>query len=141
MQQTNTIPDIISNYITKNELLSPQATIIVGFSGGADSVMLLHYLHTHGYNCIAAHCNFSLRGAESIRDYQFAKEFTQKHNIPFLSIVFNTLQYAIRISIKLSIEMACRELRYNWFEKLRLQYQAEAIAVAHHKNAQLKLFS
>ncbi|HIU55239.1 MAG TPA: tRNA lysidine(34) synthetase TilS [Candidatus Gallibacteroides avistercoris] len=138
MQQTNTIPDIISNYITKNELLSPQATIIVGFSGGADSVMLLHYLHTHGYNCIAAHCNFSLRGAESIRDYQFAKEFTQKHNIPFLSIVFNTLQYASEQ--KLSIEMACRELRYNWFEKLRLQYQAEAIAVAHHKNDSIETF-
>ena len=138
MQRIHTIPDIINNYIKGNELLSPQATVIVGFSGGADSVTLLHFLHTHGYNCIAAHCNFSLRCEESLRDYQFAKDFTKKYNIPFLSVVFNTLQYASEQ--KLSIEMACRELRYDWFEKLRLQYQAEAIAVAHHQDDSIETF-
>lgn len=138
MRQAITIPATISNYIKDKCLLSPHATVIVGFSGGADSVTLLHFLQTAGYNCIAAHCNFSLRGEESKRDHQFAKSFAEKYNIPFQSIVFDTLQYASKQ--KLSIEMACRELRYDWFEKIRIQYQAEAIAVAHHRDDSIETF-
>ncbi len=132
MLQENTISDIVSHYIKDKQLLSTHATVIVGFSGGADSVALLHLLHKSGYKCIAAHCNFSLRGEESIRDYQFAELAARKFQIPFRSITFDTEQYASEK--KLSIEMACRELRYNWFESIRQKEQAEAIAVAHHRD-------
>lgn len=101
-------------------------------SGGADSVALLHLLHSAGYRCEAAHCNFHLRGAESDRDEQFVRRLCRKLGIPLHSIRFNTSGYAAEKHI--SIEMAARELRYEWFEKLRVKYGADTIAVAHHRD-------
>lgn len=122
----------IERYIRENNLLNTEATVIVGFSGGADSLVLLHALQQLAYRCIAAHCNFHLRGEESMRDEQFAETFCLRQNIPFHKIDFDTEGYAA--SHKLSIEMAARELRYDWFETLRLRYHAEAVAVAHHQD-------
>jgi tRNA(Ile)-lysidine synthase len=122
----------IAAFIEKHRLLSPGATVIVGFSGGADSVALLHVLHRLGYKCIAAHCNFHLRGAESLRDETFACNFAQSLHIPVEKADFDTRRYASEQHI--SIEMAARDLRYAWFETLRVNCQAEAIAVAHHQD-------
>lgn len=122
----------IAAFIEKHRLLSPGATVIVGFSGGADSVALLHVLHRLGYKCIAAHCNFHLRGAESLRDEMFACNFAQSLHIPVEKTDFDTRRYASEQHI--SIEMAARDLRYAWFETLRVNCQAEAIAVAHHQD-------
>ena len=85
-----------------------------------------------GYRCTAAHCNFHLRGEESDRDENFVKKWCKSIDIPFTSINFDTKQYAV--DRKISIEMAARELRYNWFETLRRHHQADFIAVAHHKD-------
>jgi len=106
--------------------------VIVGFSGGSDSVALLFILHRLGYKCIAAHANFHLRGDESVQDELFCKSFTEQHLIPFEKIEFDTPWYAAKHQI--SIEMAARELRYNWFDTLREKYDAQAIAVAHHRD-------
>jgi tRNA(Ile)-lysidine synthase len=122
----------VATFIEKHRLLSSGATVIVGFSGGADSVVLLHVLHRLGYRCIAAHCNFHLRGAESLRDERFACRFAQSLHIPVEKTDFDTRRYASEH--KISVEMAARELRYAWFETLRAAYQAEAIAVAHHRD-------
>ena len=124
--------EAVSKYIQKHQLLSQHSTVIVGFSGGADSVALLHFLHQSGYICIAAHCNFHLRQEESLRDEAFARSFAAQFAIPFEKIDFDTNEYASRY--KVSVEMAARDLRYEWFEKLRSKYQAETIAVAHHKD-------
>jgi tRNA(Ile)-lysidine synthase len=112
--------------------LSAGASVIVGFSGGADSVALLHVLHRRGYRCVAAHCNFHLRGEESMRDEAFARTFAETLHIPFEKTDFDTLRYASEH--KISVEMAARALRYAWFETLRAGYRAEAIAVAHHRD-------
>jgi tRNA(Ile)-lysidine synthase len=122
----------IKQYIRINKMPQKYSTIIVGLSGGADSVVLLHILHSLNYNCIAAHCNFHLRGEESDRDEQFAADFSASLKIPFYKINFDTASYAQ--NNKISIEMAARDLRYKWFETLREKENAEAIAVAHHKN-------
>lgn len=122
----------IKSYIEENELLRPNDKVIVGFSGGADSMALLHMLHAIGYQCVAAHCNFHLRGEESNRDEAFVRKVVKELNIPFLSIDFDTKTYAKEN--KISIEMAARELRYAWFEKIKQQEKAVAIAVAHHKD-------
>lgn len=106
--------------------------VIVGFSGGGDSVSLLHILNRLGYHCIAAHCNFHLRGDESDSDEVFCRKFADKHQIKLEKIDFDTKAYAAQRRI--SIEMAARELRYLWFEALRSKYDAQAIAVAHHRN-------
>lgn len=106
--------------------------MIVGLSGGADSVALLKILVHLGYSCIAAHCNFHLRGEESDRDEAFSRQLAESLNIPFYKIDFDTCGYAADHHI--SIEMAARELRYNWFEELRCELHAQAIAVAHHRD-------
>jgi len=123
---------IIRNYIEKQCLLNPESKVIVGFSGGADSVSLLHSLHHLGYDCIAAHCNFHLRGEESDRDAQFAAQFAASLNLPFFKQDFDTLGIAKERGI--SIEMAARDLRYQWFAELKEEQKADAIAVAHHRD-------
>lgn len=124
----------VIDYIRKNKLLSDEASVIVGVSGGVDSIVLLDILHHAGYRCIAAHCNFNLRGKESNEDEQFVRDFASSQGIQFLSTSFHTSEIAAQR--KISIEMAARDLRYEWFEALRKQFNAEAIAVAHHANDQ-----
>lgn len=104
--------------------------VVVGFSGGADSVTLLHILNSLGYTCIAAHCNFQLRGDDSMRDEAFALSFADMLNLKTECVRFDTKSYAQQH--QLSIEMAARELRYHWFNQLQQKYCASSIAVGHH---------
>src|SRR5574344_2006738 len=113
----------IAEYIKKFRLIKPNSKLIIALSGGADSVVLTHILHKMGYNCIAAHCNFELRDAESDRDELFVRQLCNVLNIPLEIIHFNTNEYAAKQ--KVSIEMAARKLRYNWFENIRIKYDAD----------------
>lgn len=122
----------ILTYINKENLLRRGEKVIVTCSGGADSIFLLHILNKLGFECVVAHCNFHLRGEESDRDENFVREFCKKKGLTLLVEHFDTKQFAAEN--KLSIEMAARELRYNWFEKIRAEYNAGAIAVAHHSD-------
>ena len=122
----------IADYIEKNGLLPNGAMVIVGFSGGADSVALLYLLARLGYKCIAAHCNFHLRGKESDGDEVFSCDFARELDVVFEKIDFDTLGYARKN--RLSTEMAARELRYGWFGCLKEKYNADAVAVAHHRD-------
>lgn len=120
----------VQSYIEKHQLLTPAQPIILGVSGGTDSVVLLHLLISLGYDCMIAHCNFHLRMDESLRDERFVRDLADKYNIPLYIVDFQTLEYAKENGI--SIEMAARDLRYTWFEELLQKHQAQAIAVAHH---------
>jgi tRNA(Ile)-lysidine synthase len=120
----------IQNFIEKHQLLAPNGVIIVGVSGGADSVALLHILLSLGYDCVIAHCNFNLRMDESKRDEHFVRNLSKESNTPFFCIDFQTVEYAN--ANKISIEMAARELRYKWFDELVQKLDAQAIAIAHH---------
>jgi len=124
--------DVVRAYIEKNNLLTKDRPVLVGVSGGADSIALLTVLVKLGYSCFALHCNFHLRGEESMRDEHFTEEYVRSLQIPYSKADFETHQYAD--THHLSIEMAARELRYEWFEKKRLEVNAQAIAVAHHQN-------
>ncbi|WP_455972188.1 tRNA lysidine(34) synthetase TilS [Bacteroides congonensis] len=122
----------IKQYIEKEDLFSSGSKILIALSGGADSVALLCILHAAGYPCEAAHCNFHLRGEESNRDEQFVRQLCKKYGIHLHTIDFDTTRYAAEKHI--SIEMAARELRYNWFEEIRNQCRADVVAVAHHQD-------
>jgi tRNA(Ile)-lysidine synthase len=124
--------DVVRTYINRHNLLTEDKPVLVGLSGGADSVALLAVLKRLGYDCIAVHCNFHLRGEESDRDEAFAGAFAGKLNVPFHKVDFDTRLYACEKHI--SVEMAARELRYNHFEELRVRFGAQAIAVAHHRD-------
>lgn len=122
----------VAQYIEKEKLFSFKDRILVALSGGADSVALLHILLSLGYKCEAAHCNFHLRGEESNRDETFVKHLSVQLNIDIHIVHFQTQEYAAKQ--KISIEMAARELRYNWFADLKQKTQATVIAVAHHQD-------
>lgn len=124
--------DTIRTYIEKHKLLTHHQPVLVGLSGGADSVALLGVLVRLGYTCVAVHCNFHLRADESMRDEQFAADFARSLGVVFYRTDFDTAGYAARQHV--SIEMAARELRYAWFEEMRCLLSAQAIAVAHHRD-------
>ncbi len=120
----------VQSFIQKHQLLTDKGQVLVGVSGGTDSVALLHILISLGYDCITAHCNFHLRMEESKRDEDFVRRLAHSCSIPFYSIDFETTKHAEQH--KISIEMAARDLRYAWFEKMKENTGAQAIAVAHH---------
>ena len=122
----------VKEYIEKNNLLQKKDLILVGISGGADSVALLRILMSAGYNCVAVHCNFHLRGEESNRDQMFVEHLCASLGVKLEICHYDTNKYAS--DNKISIEMAARELRYADFERLRQEYNANSIAVAHHRD-------
>lgn len=128
----------VKNYIKEEALFTSSDKILVALSGGADSVALLRILLQLGYNCVAAHCNFHLRGEESNHDERFVRELCSELEIPLSVIDFDTIRYAKGYHI--SIEMAARELRYDWFEKMRIKTGSAFVAVAHHKDDSVETF-
>ena len=122
----------IEQFIEQKELMSKNQLYLVALSGGADSVALLLALKKLGYNIEAAHCNFHLRGEESDRDEDFCKNLCCELDIKLHLAHFDTQTNASLHGI--SIEMAARNLRYNYFEALLKDIDASAVCVAHHKD-------
>ena len=121
----------IKRFIVSEHLLRVDALYLVALSGGADSVALLLCLKELGYRVEAVHCNFHLRGEESLRDEQFCEDLCQRENIPLHKVHFDTQAYADLH--KVSIEMAARELRYRYFFQLKEALGADGVCVGHHK--------
>lgn len=123
---------IVKKYIESLHLLPERARVVVALSGGADSVALMDILNRLDYFCIGAHVNFHLRGEESDRDAAFSHQLCRDLGVPFYKTDLFASEYAEREGV--SVEMAARELRYRWFEQLRKEQNAVAVAVAHHKD-------
>ena len=126
------------HYIHEHKLFDTKSKILLAISGGIDSVCLADLLIRSGYNVEFAHCNFKLREKESDQDEIFVSDLANKNKIPFHHISFDTNHYAL--SNKLSIQMAARELRYEWFEKVRREISADYIAIAHNQNDNIETF-
>jgi len=124
------------NEITNHRLFQKQDKILLAVSGGVDSMVMLHLLHEAGYEIAVAHCNFQLRGKESDADENFVKDQSDRLKIPFYSKRFSTNNYAADNG--LSIQMAARELRYQWFSELCEGEGYHRIATAHHLNDSLE---
>ena len=119
-------------FARRNALFSPQNLVLAAVSGGKDSVLLAHLLRSSGFKFAIAHCNFLLRGEESQRDQNFTANLADQLQVPFFLTKFNTENYAAKNSI--SIQMAARKLRYEWFETLCAEHHFDCIALAHHQN-------
>jgi tRNA(Ile)-lysidine synthase len=128
----------LKSYIHENNLFRNNERIIVTVSGGIDSVVMFDLLLKLGYNCTIAHCNFSLRNQESDGDEQFVRELAKQNDTPVYIKNFETAEYAE--NNKISVQMAARELRYDWFEELRQELNYDCIATAHNKNDVIETF-
>ena len=141
-QQMNKLPTIstfvnqVRHFAHHHQLFTPSGKYIIALSGGADSVSLLlvlkHLESELGITLEAAHCNFHLRGDESLRDEQFCKQLCRRLHVPLHLVHFDTHAYADLHHV--SIEMAARDLRYAYFEQLRRDIHAHDICVAHHRD-------
>lgn len=121
--------DTIKKFLKEHDI-DEKAGFIITVSGGADSITLLHAFKYLNLRIHALHCNFNLRGKESNMDEQFVKRFCETYGIPMSVKRFETREYAQKKGI--SIEMAARELRYAWFEEMRLKKKMDYIVVGHH---------
>lgn len=118
--------------IEKYEMLRPGDKVVVGLSGGADSVSLLHALnrlkHLH-LRLIAAHLNHGIRGKEAARDAEFSRSVAESLGVEF--VLGEADAPALRKKSRLSLEDAARTLRYEFFESVRKKHGASRIATAH----------
>ena len=124
-------------YINEQKLFEPSEKVLLTVSGGKDSVAMLDLFCDANWGdsrlCFAvAHCNFQLRGIDSENDKLFVERLCQENNVVFHTKTFDTKAYAKKN--KISIEMAARTLRYEWFESLRQELSFDYIATAHHLN-------
>ena len=126
--------DKVRAYIEREIRLDAKSLILIALSGGADSTALLLIMKELGYRLHALHCNFHLRGEESNRDQAFVEELCKEQNVPLSVRHFQTEEVAKERGI--SLEMAARDLRYDWFREELKARKAACIAVAHHRDDQ-----
>ncbi|MDC7995452.1 tRNA lysidine(34) synthetase TilS [Altibacter sp. HG106] len=115
-----------------------QKRVGVACSGGLDSVTLAFLTHQLGYDISLLHCNFNLRGTESDEDAAFVTQLAEQYSVRVYHESFSTETYAT--DHKRSIQMAARELRYNWFDELLQQEKVDFILTAHHADDSLETF-
>jgi tRNA(Ile)-lysidine synthase len=119
-------------FIAEYNLIKSSDKILLTVSGGIDSMVMTHLFLQLSNKIGIAHCNFSLRGGESDKDEELVLRYASDNKIPFYTKRFNTKIFAKENG--LSIQMAARELRYNWFEEIRNDNNYDTIAVAHNLN-------
>ncbi len=129
----------VFSYIEKYQMIPEKSHVIVGISGGADSVCLLkllkEYKKLQEFQLCAVHVNHHIRGEEAIRDEEFSKEVCQRLEVPFS--VFHYHVPEIARERKISLEEAGRELRREAFKKAIEDIESSGkkiIALAHHEN-------
>jgi tRNA(Ile)-lysidine synthase len=126
------------NHIVSNFPFLQQAKILVAVSGGLDSMILLDLAAKSELQIAVAHCNFQLRDTESDGDEDFVKSYCQENSIQVFFQRFDTKQFAE--DEKLSIQVAARKLRYEWFYELLENENFDYVLTAHHLDDQLETF-
>ena len=127
-----------NDYIEKHHLIEPGSKVLLAVSGGMDSVSMCHFFHQSGIEFGIAHCNFKLRGNDADQDSRFTKNLASDLQVPFFSVEFDTKKTAAER--KISIQVAARDLRYEWMEKIRAEHKYRSVATAHHTNDSLETF-
>ncbi|WP_246946049.1 tRNA lysidine(34) synthetase TilS [Bacillus pinisoli] len=130
----------VKQFIEEHKLLEKNSTVIVGVSGGPDSLALLHFLHVErakkGYNLIAAHIDHMFRGKESEEELEFVKQFCHQHQITCETTQVDVASYQKEKGI--SSQLAARECRYQFYEEVMEKYEANFLALGQHGDDQIE---
>jgi tRNA(Ile)-lysidine synthase len=125
-------------FVVAEGLFVPEDKILLAVSGGMDSLVMTELFRKAGFHYGIAHCNFMLRGDDSEKDELFVAGIAREHHVPFFSNRFRTAAYAQEHGI--SIQMAARVLRYEWFREIMQGNGYDFIATAHHLDDQAETF-
>ncbi len=126
------------SHLAKNLGFLSGKKLLLAISGGIDSMVMLDVFTKSGYEISMAHCNFQLRGAESVADEKWVRDYAAQHQIPIFVTHFDTKAFAE--DYKLSTQVAARELRYNWFYELLDTHNFDYVLTAHHADDNLETF-
>ncbi len=118
------------NFINSEKLFSKKDRLLVAVSGGVDSMVLCHLCYNLSFTFSIAHCNFQLRGDDSIKDAELVKNIATTYNSKYYQKVFETTDYILEN--KVSVQVAARELRYKWFEEIIIENNFNKLLTAHH---------
>ncbi len=119
-------------FINDNHLFDTTTRVLLAVSGGLDSMVMAELVHRIKQPFAIAHVNFGLRGADSDADALFVENKANDYGVPFHLVQFDTA--ALAAARKISIQMAARELRYDWFARLIREQGYTGVATAHHLN-------
>lgn len=123
-------------YISEQKLFQSDQKVLLAVSGGIDSIVMAHLFQQTKFQYAFVHCNFQLRGIESDEDQAFVEQLAVEFEVPCFTNSFDTTAFAKKH--KISIQMAARELRRNWFEDLLKKENYDMVATGHHLNDSLE---
>jgi tRNA(Ile)-lysidine synthase len=130
----------VQQFITKHKLLEENSTIVVGVSGGPDSLALLHYLSVNrelrGWRVIAAHVDHMFRGRQSAEEMEFVKMFCHQIGVICEAAQIDVTSYQREKGV--SSQRAARECRYEFFEEIMEKYDANYLALGQHGDDQVE---
>jgi tRNA(Ile)-lysidine synthase len=132
------LQELLYNKLFSSKTISAEDRVILAVSGGIDSMVMAELFLKLEIEILIAHCNFKLRGKESDEEEKFVRDYCTKKAIPLQVKVFDTLEHGSEKGI--SIQMAARELRYDWFDERRNQTGFNYIATAHNLDDQIETF-
>ena len=130
--------DQFKSYLEEQKLCKFGDRILLAVSGGIDSVVMAHLFKDAGFDAVIAHCNFHLRGTDSDEDEEFVRSLAASLEMPVKVKQFNVDEVVQEKGI--SVQMAARELRYDWFNELLDTQACDAVATAHNKNDSVETF-
>ena len=137
-----TMLEKVKQYINKWHMLKSEDKVIVGVSGGADSIclvlMLLELRKAIGFEMVAVHVNHGLRGEEADDDQEYVKHFCEKHGL-LCEAYFENVELVAK-KWKQSTEEAGREVRRRFFEQAMQKHGGTKIALAHHQDDSAETF-
>jgi tRNA(Ile)-lysidine synthase len=127
-------------FIEQESLLKMGSTVVVGVSGGVDSIALLHYLLSikHRWNLfiIVAHVNHMFRGKDSEDDFEFVLDLCEEKGILFEGEHIDVPKFAMEHG--LTPQVAARQCRYHFFHKIMEKHRAYSLALGHHGDDQME---
>lgn len=126
----------VIEFVSHYKLINESDRLLISFSGGPDSVFVLHFLYKfrrkYNIELTAVHFNHGLRGKESDADEKFSNEFCEKYNIPIVTRKIDVKEFSNKN--KMSVEEAARVLRYNFLESIRVELKYDKIVTAHNQS-------